>query len=456
MSSSQNALAIRKNATIIEAYDPHRANEQNLTYRIRRPALIGLSLIAVFLVGFGVWAATVPLAGGAIASGVISPDGSKRTVQHLEGGIIRRLLVRDGDVVKKGAPIIELESVQARASHDLLRKQQQSLSITHVRLNAEFKNRDKLTFPANYSSDIPNVRILIEGQQQLFHARRALHLAQKSVLRQRIAQLEAQIKGMKAQVHSASRQIELIAEEVRGKRSLIKKGYVRKTELARVMRMEAELSGRLGQYQASIASARQQIGETKLQLIAADAERADRIAANLDKTQSQLIELEEKMMSSKDVLSRTVVTAPVAGTIVNMQFKTESGVIPPGKPILDIVPADEKLVIDAQVAPNDIDIVRKGLQAKVQLSAISSRSAPRIDGVVRSVSADRLTDDKSGNVYYLARVEVNHADLKRFGPDLELVAGMPADVLIVTGERTMLNYLFRPFMDAIWKTFREN
>ena len=267
--------------------------------------------------------------------------------------------------------------------------------------------------------------------------------------------MREQIKGFEAQVESAGRQIELVSEEVAGKRELANKGHLPKPELLRVLRMEAELGGRLGQYRAAISEAQQQIGEAELQLVANETARADQVATQLDQVQAELNAIEEKLLASKDILNRTVIAAPVSGTIVNLKFKTESGVIQPGVAIMDIVPAEEKLLIDARISPMDIDIVRAGLKAQVLLSAITSRSAPRIDGFVRSVSADRVVDEKSMQAYFLARIEVSRAELGRLGTKIELVPGMPADVLIVTGERTMANYLLQPFLDAIWKTLRE-
>jgi HlyD family secretion protein/epimerase transport system membrane fusion protein len=221
-----------------------------------------------------------------------------------------------------------------------------------------------------------------------------------------------------------------------------------------MLRMQAELGGRLGQYEAAISEAQQQIGEAELQMVANDAARADQIATQLDQVQAELNGIDEKLLASRDVLRRTVIAAPVGGTVVNLKFKTVSGVIQPGVPILDIVPAEEKLIIEARISPIDIDVVHAGLKAQVQLSAISRRSAPRIHGVVRSISADRMVED-GGKAFYLARVEVDRDEVERIGPNIELVPGMPADVLIVTGERTLADYLLRPFLDAVWKTMRE-
>lgn len=426
-----------------------------LARSVKSPRRLGLLIICVFVVGFGAWAALVPLAGGAVASGVISPDGSKKTVQHLEGGIIRKLHVRDGDVVKAGQPLLLLETVQPRAAHDMLLTQRRTLHITRARLDAEKANRDELVFPPELLSKQPEVQAILQGQRDVFHTRRTSHLARKRVLKQRIEQLKEQIKGFQAQVASTSRQLALIAEEVKGKEELERKGYLPRPELWRMERMEAEIHGKRGEYIAAISRAEQQIGEAEIQLLTLDADRADQIANQLDQIRNELATVEERLLASEDILNRTVVAAPVSGTVVNLKFKTESGVVQRGEPILDIVPSDDVLLIDARVSPIDIDVVHVGLSAQVQLLAFSSRSTPRVKGVVRSVSADRLVDEHTRQPYYLARVEVDREELKRIAPQVELVSGMPADVLIVTGEQTMVQYLFRPFLDALWRSLRE-
>lgn len=455
MTASRGEIVPRERVTILQPYNPHRTDQLALKGTVRTPLVAGLLVILIFVIGFGAWAVLVPLAGGTIAPGIISPDGSRRTVQHLEGGIIRTLHIRDGDFVEKDQPLLELESIQPKASFDLLEKQQRTFRVTKARLDAERLGKEDLELPPDLLAVGAETMAIIASQRQLFLARRTAHESKNRILRQRIAQLREQIKGFEAQVASASRQLELLDEEIAGKRVLANKGYLAKPELLRMLRMQAELSGRHGQYKAAISEAEQQIGEAELQLIANDTARADQNATQLDQVSADLSALEEKLMASRDVLNRTVITAPVSGLIVNLRFKTESGVIQPGVPILDIVPSEEKLMIDARVSPMDIDSVHTGLKAQVQLTAISARSAPRVDGTVRSVSADRLVDEASKQPYFLARVEVDRDELRRVGPKVELVPGMPADVLIVTGERTMANYLLRPFLEAIWRTLRE-
>ena len=423
--------------------------------RVAKPTLHGFSLVGLFVVGFAGWAALVPLAGGAIAPGIVSPDGSRRTVQHLEGGIISKIHVRDGDTVTAGQPLMDLAGLQPRATYDMYLAQHRALRATQIRLEAEKRESGTLVFPADFDMTKPDVARLVTDQVQLFRARLTSHEARKKVLARRTEQLAEQIKGFEAQVESTTQQLAYIADEVSGKALLHKKGLMTKPELLRLQRMEAEILGKKGEYIAAIAKAREQISEAEMQSLTLDAERADQIATQLDQVRTELASTEEKLRSSEDILARTVIPAPVSGTVVNLRFKTEGGVVQRGEPILDIVPADDVLLIDARVSPTDIDVVHPGLSAEVHFSSYSGRSTPRVHGRVLTVSADRLVDDHTRQPYYLARVEVDRAHLESAAQNVHLIAGMPADVLIVAAERTMLSYLFQPLVDALWRSFRE-
>lgn len=442
-----------------EILDPNGLRVVNvamLRRSLRWPFRLGVVIMCFFLFAFVGWGGLVPLAGGAVAPGVISPDGDRKTVQHLEGGIIAQLMVRDGDSVSVGQPLVLLESLQPKATHDMLLAQQWTLLATHARLVAEQSGLTEVHFPPvlRKSTD-ERLQAVLEGQQRLFSDRLATHVARKDVLRQRIEQLNEQVKGLQAQVDSANTQLELIHEELVGKESLLRKNYITKPEVLKLQRAVAEIEGRRGEYLGAIARAHQQIGETHLQILMTDAERLDQVTTRLEQVRVELATVTEKLNASVDVLKRTVITAPIAGVVLNMRFKTNNGVLKPAEPILDIVPAEDILLIDARVSPVDIDVVRTGLQAKVQLTAYSGRNTPRLNGIVKTVSADRLVDEGSRQPYYLARVHVDRDELRQLHAGIELIPGMPADVLIVTGERTMVEYLFQPFLDALWRSFRE-
>jgi HlyD family secretion protein len=422
---------------------------------VRAPARYGKALILAFVIIFGGWGYFVPLDGGAVAPGVINPDSGKKTIQHLEGGIIADLPVREGEVVKIGQPLVVLESTQARAAHEALVQQRLSLVARKARLDAEKASQNRIELPQELRAADPQIRSIVEAQQEVFDTRRTTHASRRDILAQRIEQLVQQIKGYEAQVESTSRQIDFVSEELRAKEYLVARGLLPKPDALRLKRTDAEISGKRGEYVAEIARGRQQIGEAKMQMLGVDAERADQIAADADKVRGELTEVNEKLQASADIVKRTVVVAPVNGTVVDVKFKTIGGVVQRGEPIMSIVPAGDELIIEARLTPLDVKAVHGGLEAQVRLSAYSSRSVPKIPGTVRTVSADRLMDDATHQPYYLARVAVDRQTLHRLAPSVDLIPGMPVEVLVVTERRTMMEYLAKPFREALWRSFRE-
>ena len=437
-----------------EAEDGGRAALRN---SVRGPLIGGVLVVALLVGAFGFWAATAPLAGGAVAPGVISPDSSRKTVQHLEGGIIGEILVRDGDFVSVGAPLVRLEDIQARALYDMLLSQHQSLRAIQARLTAEQLDHAVIDFPVELVATSASAEIgeVLDTQRHLFETRRQSIAMRKRVLDQRIRQLRQQIRGAEAQFASSARRLGIVLEELGAKEILFRKGLIPKPQLLALRREEAKIQGDRGEYEAAIARGWQQIGETELELASLDAQRADEVARELERVRAELAKVKEQLRASEDTLERTLITAPVSGLIVDLRFKTLGGVVQPGTPILDIVPAEDDLLIDARVAPIDIDVVHAGLQAQVHLSAYAQRKMPQIIGTVRSVSADILRDEQTGAAYYLVRVEVDRATLASLTTDVQLVPGMPAEVLIVTGERTLLDYLLQPFGDLFRRSLRE-
>lgn len=440
-----------------EVLPPEAAWRRQVTLNrsIQTANRIGLAIVLAFAVVFAVWGIFVPLAGGAIATGALAPVQGKKVVQHLEDGIIAELRVHDGDVVEAGQPLVVLEDVQARANHDALQQQLWSLLAKQARLQAESGVRDEIAWPSELTVVNPKIAAIINAQRLVFETRAAELSTKKNILRQRIDQLSDQIRGIEAQVGSATSQLELIAEELQGKEVLLNQGLIPKPEYLRLKRTKVEIDGRHGEYLAQIAKAQQQIGETRMQILNADAERAAQIASESDSVRVDLTNTVEKLRSSEDVLKRTLVSAPISGTVVNSNFKTIGGVVERGRPILEIVPADDALVIEARVTPHEVKAVHTGLTAQIHFTAYSSRSTPRVPGIVRSVSADRLVDEKTLQAFYLVKVNVDRDAMNRMAPDVKLIAGMPADVLIITEHRTMLDYLFQPFLEVFRRSFHE-
>ncbi len=452
-----NEIILKSPGGSIEVLTPHsgRHRQHSLKRNIRGPNRIGLSIVVAFMATFVVWGILTPLAGGALAPGVLAPVQGKKVVQHLEDGIIAELRVHDGDIVEVGQSLVVLENVQARANHDALQQQRWSLLAKQARLQAESEGRSEIEWPFELQPTDPNIVTIINAQRMVFDTRETDLITRKNILHQRIDQLSEQIKGIEAQVDSASGQLELIAEELQGKEILLRQGLMPKPEYLRLKRTKVEIEGRRGEYLAQIAKARQEISEAQLQIVKADAERATQVASESDNVRADLTSTVEKMRSSEDVLKRTVVSAPISGTVVNLNFKTIGGVVEKGRPILEIVPSNDALVIEARTTPLDVKAVHNGLNAQIHFTAYSSRSTPRIPGTVQSVSADRLLDSNTNQPYYLVKVTVDREAMGRLAPNVKLIPGMPADVLIITEHRTMFDYLFQPFLETFRRSFHE-
>jgi HlyD family secretion protein len=423
---------------------------------IRRPVLAGYLILALFFGGLGSWAALAPLSSAAVAPGTVRVESHRKTVQHLEGGIIAALEVGEGDRVARDQVLIRLDRTQAAARYEAVRNRYQSLKATEARLIAEREGQARVRFPEELISerDDPRVAEILAGQEQVFDTRRRSFAGRSKILQQQVEQLRSQIRGLEAQVASEARQIELIAEETADVRGLYRKGLERKARLLALERETALLDGSRAQHLAEIARAEQAIGETQLQIFNLTDSLAADIARELSDVQARLVETEEELDAAQDVLRRQDVRAPIAGTIVNLRLFTPGGVIEPSKPILDIVPRDDELLVEAEVRPLDIDVVKPGLEAQVRLTAFKQRSTPTLAGRVRHVSADHFVDERTGDTHYKAEVRID-ADAQAQLDGLELYPGMPAEVLIMTGERTLWDFLATPVKDSFARAFRE-
>ncbi len=443
---------VRSSPNVIDA----RVEPPRLQEVVRMPVRYGMALAYLFIIGGIAWSALAPMAEGATATGIVSPDGSRRTVQHLEGGIIKELRLRDGDLGGAGDPLVTLQSTQAAALYDLYLEQARTLQATQARLSAEQEDKSEINFPPDLlASADERARKIIAGQTLLFNQRRSSLEAQLQILDVRKRQFEEQLLGLRAQVVSVDAQLALTEQEHSVKKSLVDKALLARSETLKLERSKAALDGDRGSFMGQIAEVEQKIGELDTQSMSLRATQSADIADQLEKARAGYIDAAERLNASKDVLDRTVITAPVTGKIANLKFKTSGGVIGPGQAILDIVPTNEELLIDARVSPSDIDVVAAGLQATVHLTAYSSRGMPRVTGTVKSVSADRVTDETTGQSYYLARVEVPQSELEALDDGIVMMPGMPAEVLIVTGKRTVLAYLMEPFMAAFRRGLRE-
>ena len=425
---------------------------------LRGPVVVGLVVVGVFFGGLGAWASLAHIASAAVAPGVVSPEGSRRTVQHLEGGIIAEILVDDGHTVTLGQPLVVLQQTQARAAFEVLEVERRLLAARQARLLAEQRGFDDVQFPdwlLQAATDDPEIAEVVASQRDLFATRRDVHEGRKAIGQKRIDELAEEIAGLQSQIGNQRHQLELLEEEVGMKRNLVDTGLLPRPELLTLERMKAEIQTDIAENMTGIARANQSIGETELQIVNEDSRRMDDIVNELSETRSQLASVEERLFAQRDVLERTVVTAPVAGTIVQKRFFTSGGVVGPGQPILDIVPHDTELLIDVRVRPVDIDEVAVGQQARVHFLSLVERRLPQIHGIVRRVSADSIVDELTAESYYLTQVEVPPEEIIKLGEDTRITPGMPAEVLIVTGERTFIEYLGQPLIDSLRRSFRE-
>lgn len=422
------------------------------------PVIVGYLVVLLFFGGLGVWAALAHIAEAAVALGVVSPDGSRKTVQHLEGGIIAEILVDDGDYVRPGDPLLLLEETQARAAFEVLQGERRLLAAKLARLLAEQRGQESVELPewlaADENSD-PELHEVLQAQRDLFMARRDLHDGRKAIGGKRIEELREEIAGLESQIRSQQEQISLLDQELAAKKKLLDRGMLARPEFFALQRLRAEIQGEMAENVAGIARARQTIGETRLQIVNEDATRLDKIVSELALVRSELASVDERVRAQQDVLERTLVKAPVSGVVVEKRFHTTGGVVGPGHPILDIVPDDAELLVDARVRPVDIDSVAAGQQARVHFLPYSERNLPQIWGTVRSISADSIVDEITGEAYFLARVEVPPEELAKLGEGAKVTPGMPAEILIMTGERTALQYLLQPIIDSLRRSFRE-
>lgn len=430
---------------------------------VRKPPLnlgssiaLGAITILVAFGGFGTWAALAPLSSAAIAPGVVTVDSNHKKVQHLEGGIIKMLLVRDGDTVEAGDVLVQLDETQPQASLAILQTKYDAARALEARLLAERDDAAEIEFADDLLKrrSNPNIAELLSGQETLFEARRNALKGETIILESRIEQLKNDIVGVRAQQKAKEHQIELVEDEARSLRKLLKKGYVGKPRYLELEREVARLEGERGEHISEIAHANTKIGETKLQIIQLRRELQEKVADELRSIQAEILDLKERIRAAQHVLEHIEIRAPVSGSVVGMAVHTVGGVIKAGETVLDIVPAGDRLIIEARVQPQDIDNVRIGQEANIRFTAFKRRNTPSLVGHVSYISADRIVDSRTGEAYYKARLAVSDSEVARLG-DKHLQPGMPAEVMIKTGEGTAIEYLARPFLDSLERAWRE-
>lgn len=423
---------------------------------IRRIALAGWLIIAAFFGGLGTWAVTAPLNGAVVANAVIKVDGNRKSVQHLDGGIVNELHVREGDKVLAGDLLILLDETQARAEYDVLTQEFAVLRATEIRLLTELEHGSQLVMPPDLKArtNDPYLKSVWNGQLGQFQSRRAALEGQRSVIREKINQLGSQIVGAEAQVKSFTDQINSIHKEATDIAPLVERGLIARPRILQLERTAFGLEGQIADTTANIAKARQAIAEQEQQIAQLDNDRMTDVTKDLRDTQAKLLEVIPKEMNAKAVLGRMEIRAPYTGRIVGLSVFSVGGVIQRGDKILDIVPDEDSLTIEAQVGVDDISDVHPDTRAEVHLTAYKQRMVPIIHGDVIQVSADRLTDPKTNAPYYTAFVRIDRGELAAM-PNIRLYPGMPATVMIPTVQRTAFEYLVGPLVMSFNQSFRQ-
>ena len=421
---------------------------------ITRVALAGWLIIAVFFGGIGAWAATAPLNGAVVGNAVVKVDGNRKSVQHLDGGIVKELPIKEGDKVSAGDTLIVLDETQARAEYDILSQQYVVLRATEARLLTELDHRSELVMPEDLKTQDSYFKSVWNGQVNQFESRRAALEGQRSVIREKINQLGSQIVGAEAQVKAFTDQISSVRAEAKDIASLVARGLIARPRILQLERTAFGLEGQIADAQANIAKARQAIAEQQQQIAQLDNDRMADVAKDLRDTQAKMLEVLPKAMNAKAALGRMEIRSPYAGRVVALTVFSVGGVIQRGEKILDIVPDQDLLTIEAQIAVEDISDIRPNMRAEVHLTAYKQRIVPIIHGDVIQVSADRLTDPKTNNPYYVAFVRVDEAELAAL-PNIKLYPGMPATVMIPTIQRTAFDYIVGPLVMSFNHAFRQ-
>lgn len=434
---------------------PLQDESDERTPSLRSLVLAGVAAIGVGFGGFGAWAVTARLDNAAVASGIVAVDSKRKTVSHLEGGILKSLLKAEGERVVRGEPLLRLEDARARAELQQLQAKRVGLMAKLARLRAEQSKAAEVDFPDDIeTADTPVTREVLRAERTLFKSRAQVHEGKIQIQQRVIEQYQAEAAALKAQIDATDRQRSLIDEEVRILTELYEKRYAKRSQLVELQTKQSELVGRAGEYAARKAKAEQAVAGANLEILSISLDRQNEIAGDIQESQLMLSEVTERIVQAEDVLRRLVVKAPQEGIVSNIRMRTAGSVIAAGEAILDIVPENEPLVIEAKVDPRDIDAVRVGAATRVRLTAFNSRLLPPLEAKVTYVAPDQLVDDKTGFPYFVVRAEIDPGSLKDH--KVALHAGMTAEVMIVNGARRAIDYLISPFTDSFNRAFRED
>lgn len=423
---------------------------------IRRHLLAGVAIVVLLSGGVGGWASTTQIAGALVASGSVVVDSNVKKVQHPTGGVVGELRARDGDLVKAGDVLVKLDDTVTKASLAIVTKGLNALYARAARLQAELQGAQQVTFPQvllDQAGD-PEVMAVMASETNQFEVRRAGRLGQRAQLRERVAQLQEEIRGLAAQEAAKGREIDLINKELEGVRDLYNRNLIQISRLTALERDAARLEGDRGQFVASTAQAKGKIAETELQIIQIDKDLGAEVTKEQREVNDKIGELVERKVTAEDQLRRIEIRAPQDGMVLQSNVHTIGGVITAGDAIMLIVPQADTLSVEAKINPQDIDQVKIGAKVLLRLSAFNQRTTPELSGEVVRVSPDTTTDQRTGQSYYTVRVSIPAGEMARLD-NVKLIPGMPVEAFVQTGERTVLSYLAKPLHDQLMRAFRE-
>ncbi len=419
-------------------------------------ALAGYVIIFLMFGVGGIWTAVAKLDKAVVAQGVVSVETNRKSVQHFEGGIVREIFVKEGAHVAKGEVLFGLQEIQAQANNDLVRNQLDSGLALEARLLGERDRKDEIAWPQEFTGRVADALLerIMSDQLHQFQERRASLEGQVSVLDSRIEQLTMEIKGLAIEKDSTEKQVAYINEELIHLRDLAKKQLVTLTRVYAMERERTRLEGLIGHSIADTSKAQSSIGEVKTQIQQLRQKFQEDIAAALLDVRQKIADARERVAVSQDVLNRVKIVAPLDGAVQNLKVFTLGQVLRPGETLLEIIPDDQPLVVQAQFSPNDIDNVHAGRPAEIRFPAFHARQIPVMMGRIESISHDRLTDEQTKQFYFLGVVSLDRSDIpEEYRPRIR--PGMPAEIIAAAGERTVLSYLVSPLSESLRKSFRE-
>ena len=445
--------------SIAKQPDLQQANKKKKVYELRNAPWIGLGLFVIFVLfgGGGIWASHTQISGAIIAQGTVGVASKIRKVQHLDGGIVLEILVGDGDEVKAGDHLLHLDESGLRANLNIKKNNLYELLARKARLDTEQENADKITFPDVLKSNktIPHVQRIIDSKTVMFESRRKTRSGQRGMMRQKIISHKDQIQGLEAQIRSKEQQVQIVAKNIKKKEPAATSGIVSQDSLDKLKLQHVALIGEVGELRANIARIGSTIAEVELEILQIEVDFREKVQEELRSVTTQIAEFEEQKIALEEKLRRTWVTAPVSGRVLEMSIHTIGGVIGPADTILQIIPKNDSMIIEAKIHTTDVDQVHIGQETSVHLSAFDARTTPNLKAKVNKISAGQLIDATTNTPYFAVELAISKNQLLLLNKNQILLPGMPAEIFIQTENRTPLDYLLKPLMAQFKRAFKE-